>query len=396
MLVFYATTHDFHLKNLVQTTADVDPPKDNEIYERLLQGKGRGFALYVPEPNMHLPHAYQKIGINIGDVGFITPDGAFSFLFNICVPRDDPINPRILPEDFSLLQPMLTDFDVAKFPRFKSGSYLASASIEKKESESNTRCVTPSLESSIPKLLFNTRELRGLHFETSASEGAVLTMPEGAISLDLENDLAFSNYLEANVQKWYEFVYRVRGKSIRNGELRLVIGCDKTTAWGIATVSGMSQHSTNKLKFKASDAAGSPTSTYTWECSGMVEVRVGPDKHDIEALRSDDTLNTTLRNQCLFVRTMTATLSNDEWAKLMRNLGKTAVKDPKTFSVTTLGPSLGRRPSGSNTESSGQSGFHQGMSGTQHSAIGKESGITISTTPNLPVSIPSLYAMQYW
>jgi len=147
------------LTNLIQTAVDVDPPKDNEIYERLLRRKGRGFALYVPEPNKRLPMAYQKKGINIGDVGIITPDGGFSFLFNICVPREDPINPRILPEDFSLLQPTLADVDVVEFPRFKPGSYLTSASIEKKESESNTRCVAPSFKSSIAKLLLNTKDL---------------------------------------------------------------------------------------------------------------------------------------------------------------------------------------------------------------------------------------------
>jgi len=134
--------YDSRLTNLLQTTTDVDPPKDNEIYERLLRRKGRGFALYIPEPNKRLPIAYQKIGIHIGDVGFITPDGGFSFLFNICVPRDHPINPPILPEDFRLLQPTLTNVsDVVEFPRFKSGSYLASTSIEKKETESNTKCV---------------------------------------------------------------------------------------------------------------------------------------------------------------------------------------------------------------------------------------------------------------
>ena len=239
---------------------------------------------------------------------------------------------------------------------------------------------------------FNARDLRGLHFETSASEGAVLTMPEGATSLDLENDLAFSNYLEANVQKWYEFVYRVRGKSIRNGQIRLVIGCDKTTAWGIATVSGMSQQTTNKLKFKALDAASSSTTTYTWECSGMVEVRVGPDKHDIEALRINDTgdppLNTALHNQCLFVRTMTATLNKNAWAKLNQSLGKYNVQDGNTASGMTLDSSLGRSPSDLNAD---EAGPHQGTSGTWGSATGNESGITISTMPNLPtVSILSL------
>jgi len=34
-------------------------------------------------------------------------------------------------------------------------------------------------------------------------------MPEGAISFDLENDAIFSDYLEANIGKWYEFVYKV-------------------------------------------------------------------------------------------------------------------------------------------------------------------------------------------
>jgi hypothetical protein len=132
----------------------VDPPKDNEIYERLLRRKRRGFALYIPQPNRKLPIAYQRIGIRIGDVGIITPDGGFSFLFNICVPHDNPINPRILPEDFSPIQPAPTDADVVEFARFNSGSYLASASIEKRESESNARCV--ALNSSIPSLINGT------------------------------------------------------------------------------------------------------------------------------------------------------------------------------------------------------------------------------------------------
>ena len=139
------------LTNLIQTVADVNPPKYNEIYERLLRRKRRGFALYIPQPNRRLSIEYQRIGIRIGDVGIITPDGGFSFLFNICVPPDDPINPRILPEDFSPLQPALTDADIVEFSRFNSGSYLVSESIEKKESKSNSKCV--GLTSSMPSLI---------------------------------------------------------------------------------------------------------------------------------------------------------------------------------------------------------------------------------------------------
>ncbi|KIM46832.1 hypothetical protein M413DRAFT_422275 [Hebeloma cylindrosporum] len=345
---------------------DVDPPKVNEMYERLLRKKGRGFALYIPQPNRRLPIAYQRLGIHIGDVGFITPDGGFSFLFNICVPRDHAINPRDLPQDFSPLSPALaTQVDVAEFSQFNPGSYLASASMERKENDSNTN---------------------GLHFETHASEGAVLTMPEGATSLDLNNELSFSDYLEANVRKWYEFVRRVRGKRIRNGELRLVIGCDKTTAWGIATVSGMSQQRTSKLKFKPLDiASSSSTTTYTWESSGMVEEKVGPDSRDIEVLRSndDDGPDMTYHNQCLFVRTMTATLGNDDWAEFEGNLGKTTVEDSRFSSPTDLNPLPGMWPSGSsNTKYSNQFGSHQGTYGTQSYSLSKKGRVTISTMPD--------------
>jgi len=130
------------LTNLIQIVADVDLPKDNEIYERLLRRKGRGFALYIPQPNRRLPIAYRRVGICIGDVGVITPDGGFNFLFNICVPHDDPANPSILPQGFSPLQPALTDVDVVEFSQYSPGSYLASTSIEKKESDSNVKCVT--------------------------------------------------------------------------------------------------------------------------------------------------------------------------------------------------------------------------------------------------------------
>jgi len=146
----YTVSYNSHLTNLfqLQTTANVDPPKDNEIYERLLRRKGRGFALFIPQPNRRLSIAYQRTGVRIGDVGLITPYGGFSFLFNICVPRDHPINPSDLPDDFSPLQPALADVDIVEFSQFNPGSYLASASIENKECDSNVQCVP--LNSSVP------------------------------------------------------------------------------------------------------------------------------------------------------------------------------------------------------------------------------------------------------
>jgi len=116
--------------------------KSNEIYDHHLWLKGRGFPLWIPEPNKRLPLAYRKKGINIGDVGVITPSGAFSFLFNICEPADHPINSHLLPEGFAPIDPPVHFLDVAEFNEFKPGCYLASGFIENSKSESDARLVS--------------------------------------------------------------------------------------------------------------------------------------------------------------------------------------------------------------------------------------------------------------
>ncbi|KAL0057390.1 hypothetical protein AAF712_015969, partial [Marasmius tenuissimus] len=57
-------------------------------------------ALWHPEPNASLPNCYKKDGIQIGDVGVITGEGRFDFLFNISRGVDDPINEYGVPYDF--------------------------------------------------------------------------------------------------------------------------------------------------------------------------------------------------------------------------------------------------------------------------------------------------------
>ena len=53
---------------------------------------------------------YRKKGIRVGDVGVITANGAFDFLFNTCQYPDQSnagINPAILPHGFELLRPVI-------------------------------------------------------------------------------------------------------------------------------------------------------------------------------------------------------------------------------------------------------------------------------------------------
>jgi hypothetical protein len=62
------------------------------IYCDLLLQQGHGLPLWKPDPNANLPEAYTKQGISIGDLGLLTDDGGFDFLFNVHADAHDPVN----------------------------------------------------------------------------------------------------------------------------------------------------------------------------------------------------------------------------------------------------------------------------------------------------------------
>jgi hypothetical protein len=55
----------------------------SHLYTRILLLKRIGYPLWFPEPSMY-PSGYSGQGVSVGDVGLITYDGHFDFLFNIC------------------------------------------------------------------------------------------------------------------------------------------------------------------------------------------------------------------------------------------------------------------------------------------------------------------------
>lgn len=148
-------------------------------------------------------------------------------------------------------------------------------------------------------------------FKSSASEGAVLAMPQGAQAQDVANVSIFRRYLSRNAENWYRYVNNVRGREASNGDVRLVIGCDKASSWGVATFSNLTKRNCS-LKFRTSSET-ELGQKYVWDCSGMVEARAGPDPQEMEMLTVQ---SGALLNQCLFVRTLDATLHDDTWHKL--------------------------------------------------------------------------------
>ncbi|KIM38586.1 hypothetical protein M413DRAFT_75933, partial [Hebeloma cylindrosporum] len=178
--------------------------------------QGRGSPMWLTEPSSTLPDVYRRQGIAISDVGRITDSGGFDFIFNICHSVDHPINQGGVPEGFSPILPQLQPCDIHKHTVFHLNSYLASASVEKSHREN---------DSSPPS------GFRGITFESSASEGAILTMPQGSHAEDLANVARFRKYFADNAESWYRYINNECGREIRNGNLRLVIGCDKASAW---------------------------------------------------------------------------------------------------------------------------------------------------------------------
>jgi hypothetical protein len=104
--------------------------EDSAVYARLLLAKKQGFPLWLPQPHDNLPNEYRKKGVSIGDVGIVTSDGAFDFLFNICLPHDNPINGNRVPDNFQPLEPP-DQVDILQLLAYNPGDHVASGSIKR-------------------------------------------------------------------------------------------------------------------------------------------------------------------------------------------------------------------------------------------------------------------------
>lgn len=87
-----------------------------DIYGFHLQQKNLGHPLWKPGPEPDLPRYCRKRGVMLGDVGIITDQRGFSFLFNVCHSRSHPINSSMaLPSDFEPFSQSLESCVTRKF-----------------------------------------------------------------------------------------------------------------------------------------------------------------------------------------------------------------------------------------------------------------------------------------
>ena len=132
----------------------------------------------------------------------------------------------------------------------------------------------------------------GLQFNSSASEGAILVLPEGTDQHNLRNHLVFQREALRNGKTWYDFAVKKLGRTmISPDSLYLITGHHKTRSWSLAAFHSVNETFHFNAQFTAANIVnGNVTATYTWQMTSAVPCRVGPDPYDGS------------KNQTVFVR----------------------------------------------------------------------------------------------
>lgn len=210
-----------------------------------------GYPLYVPQPYSDISEEYMRKGVRVGDVGIVTKDGAFDFLFNVCPSQNNLINPPNLPKDFTL--EASENPEISHKEQFPHKTHLFSSPVTR-----------------------TNNIFQGPKYTSSEAGEAILELPEGAFHDYATNTLPFKRLTSRCGLEWYKYAIETRDKHISNGSLRLVTSCIKCTQWGIAvfdqpcTPQDSLRFVQNKGLFRDSG------SKYSWNGSSTSTTKVAP------------------------------------------------------------------------------------------------------------------------
>ena len=165
-------------------------------------------------------------------------------------------------------------------------------------------------------------------------------MPNGAYHEDLLNFQDFKVIASQNAEEWYRFAIGTCGRDIKNGQLRLVTGCDKTNSWGIATYSDLQEPVTLSLTANGTHA---PVE-YAWDYEGRIEAKAGPKFEESLNSAGNREYPQNVHNQTTFLRSFTLTLAEDVWKTVPSTLTQDlSVNNNSGFSKLLLNDCVIRR-----------------------------------------------------
>ncbi len=146
-----------------------------------------------------------------------------------------------------------------------------------------------------------------------------LVMPEGAYYEKLTAKARLEDYIEQHGASLYGYANSTRNRQFKNGELSVVFSCRKATSWGIATIQNTTPERIIQMNFLERDhyTSLSAGARFKWDCRGTVQAKIGPEEENNDlAVDGDNSAISSIRNQCLFVRTVKITLAESVWEKL--------------------------------------------------------------------------------
>ncbi|KAF8997770.1 hypothetical protein BDQ17DRAFT_1428888 [Cyathus striatus] len=268
----------------LSTEAHQQAPSSCEVYVGSLFPLKKGYPLFFPQPDQNLPEEYRRKGVSHGDVGIITSDGAFDFLFNIWHSAQDPINPDDLPEDFvSLPLPESgTSFQLV----VNYEGHISNMDIVSEENE-DTGDISYTCK--------------------SGDKGSLLSLPHGAYQEDLKCQLDLKEFLSRNAISWYRYAL-AKGWNMDRHSLCLVTGSIKSSSWGIATFDKSVVERSSMLVIGESHRTDRPSLKWK-KTGGASSFRTGPTPDGIP----DD-----IDNQCLFLRGFRISLSEEAWDGVLK------------------------------------------------------------------------------
>lgn len=87
--------------------------------------KNCGYPLWIPSPSALLPAPNRKLGVSLGDVGVLDPEGGFDYIFNIFHDAAHPINAAAgVPNGFVPFTPAVGP----AYTEWNAGTYLSDPS----------------------------------------------------------------------------------------------------------------------------------------------------------------------------------------------------------------------------------------------------------------------------
>ncbi|KAJ7734062.1 hypothetical protein B0H16DRAFT_1695911 [Mycena metata] len=255
---------------------------DIDAYIKSLLVKGYGYPLWSPEPTDE-PTEYRQHGVRVGDVGILTDQGAFDYLFTIVAERNDSRNsmlmdPMIANDAFTPLH--VRPHGIRRQDAFDRHHCISTESISKSHFDVSAH-VTPPGVGTLSS---------GMKIASSSEGGVALLLPNGASSWHYVLLDGFRTHVRSHGLGLLKLMEKLDGPST----LYLITGCHKSSAWGITLSVQHSETTDVSIEFLAHEIAGGKLQ-YSWEESSTFKSsHAGP--------RARPKREKSNENQCIFIR----------------------------------------------------------------------------------------------